>query len=137
MPLVGNLYPNSENQPKRVENPDVACRKSLPKFPIFLIWVENPSSTARKSLPKQRKSVEKSRESQCHCPEISTQTAKISRKGRESRLASPPVRQSAGPLVYRSAEPRLLTNLKITHQQNRRLHFQGYLFQKFHLPLNS
>ena len=40
-PPVGNLYPNSEKLPKRVENPSAAG------------W---------KSLPKQRKSAEKGRE---------------------------------------------------------------------------
>ena len=51
---VGNLYPNSGKQAKKVENPELAC------------W---------KSLPKQRKSVEKGRETQSRRPEISTQTA--------------------------------------------------------------
>ena len=75
MPLVGNLYPNSENQPKRVENPTATVRKSLPKQRKSAERVENPSATARKSLPKQRKTGEKGRESQFHRPEISTQTA--------------------------------------------------------------
>mgnify|MGYP006981031647 CR=1 FL=1 len=40
---------------EKVEIPDAAFGKSLPKFPIFLIWVENPSTAIRKSLPKKRK----------------------------------------------------------------------------------
>ncbi|HAI92870.1 MAG TPA: hypothetical protein DCM21_10145 [Butyrivibrio sp.] len=69
-----NLYPKGGNRPKRVENPGAAgwkslpklreigengrdsrcaaCRKSLPKLPIFLIWVENPGAAGCKSLPK-------------------------------------------------------------------------------------
>ena len=60
MPPVGNLYPKGGNRPKRVENPELAC------------W---------KSLPKQRKKVEKGRESRCRRLEISTQTAGNRRKG--------------------------------------------------------
>ena len=59
MPLRGNLYPNSGKSAEKVENPWFAFGKSLPKFPIFLIWVENPGATVQKSLPKQRKSAEK------------------------------------------------------------------------------
>ena len=40
MPPVVNLYPNSGNRPKRVENPGAAGWESLPKRWIFLIWVE-------------------------------------------------------------------------------------------------
>ena len=134
---MGNLYPNSKNQPKRVENPSATFGKSLPKFPIFLIWVENPSSTARKSLPKQRKSVEKVEIPDAAFGKSLPKQRKTGEKVENPGSCSPPVRQSASPLVRRSAEPRLLTNLKITYQQNRRLHFQGYLFQKFPLPLNS
>ena len=54
MPPVGNLYPNSGKQAKRVENPGVTGWKSLPKWRIFLIWVENPGDAFGKSLPKQR-----------------------------------------------------------------------------------
>ena len=54
-----NLYPNSENRPKRVENPTAADRKSLPKQRKPAEKVEIPSAAGRKSLPKQRKSAEK------------------------------------------------------------------------------
>jgi hypothetical protein len=37
--------------------------ESLPKLPIFLIWVENPGAAGWKSLPKRRKTDEKGRES--------------------------------------------------------------------------
>ncbi len=59
MPPVGNLYPNSGKQPKRVENPSAADRKSLPKQRKSAEKVEIPSAADRKSLPKQRKSDEK------------------------------------------------------------------------------
>ena len=59
-----NLYPNSEKQPKRVENPTAADCKSLPKQQKPAEKVENPAATAQKSLPKQRKTAEKGRESQ-------------------------------------------------------------------------
>lgn len=91
MPLLGNLYPNSGKRPKRVENPGFAFGKSLPKFPIFLIWVENPSTAIRKSLPKQRETGEKGRESHSYRPEISTKIAKICRKGRESQCHRPEI----------------------------------------------
>jgi len=64
--------PKQRETAEKVEIPDAAFGKSLPKFPIFLIWVENPSATARKSLPKQRKTGEKGRESHSCRPEIST-----------------------------------------------------------------
>ena len=57
-PPAAYLYPKGRNQPKKVEIPDAACRISL---------------------PKQWKSAEKGRDSQCPRPDISTQTAKISR----------------------------------------------------------
>ena len=68
VPQVAYLYPNSKNQPKRVE--------------IL-------TAPGRISLPKQRKSAEKGRDSKCLCPEISTQTVEISRKGREPHIRRP------------------------------------------------
>ena len=59
MPPVGNLYPNRENQPKRVEIPVPAVRKSLPKWRKSGEKVENPAAAVRESLPEQRKSAEK------------------------------------------------------------------------------
>ena len=64
MPPTGNLYPNNENRPKRVENHGAAG------------W---------KSLPKQREIAEKGRESQCCRLEISTQTAGNSLAGSPPR----------------------------------------------------
>ena len=58
--FCGNLYPNRGKQPKRVEKPELAC------------W---------KSLPKSGKSAEKGRETQSRRSEISTQIVEISRKG--------------------------------------------------------
>ena len=43
-PPVGNLYPNSEKLPKRVENPSAAGRISLPKSGKSAEKVEIPSS---------------------------------------------------------------------------------------------
>ena len=59
----GNLYPNSENPPKRVENPVAAGCKSLPKQQKNGEKVENPVAAGRKSLPKSGKSAEKGRDS--------------------------------------------------------------------------
>ena len=78
MPLVGYLYPNSGNRPKRVEIPTFPVRKSLPKMQKSAEKVEIPRATARISLPKQQKSAEKGRDSHSPRPHISTQTAKIS-----------------------------------------------------------
>ena len=80
---TGNLYPNNENRPKRVENHGAAGWKSLPKqreiaekgresqccrleistqkAKNLAERVENPTAAARKSLPKQRKTTEKGR----------------------------------------------------------------------------
>ena len=57
---VGNLYPNSENQPKGVEIPVAAGWKSLPKWRKLV-------GKGRDSLPRRLK--------------ISTQKAKTGRKG--------------------------------------------------------
>ena len=81
MPLLGNLYPNSGNQPKRVEIPGAAFGKSLLKQQKSAERVENPDAAFGKSLPKQRNTVEKGRESHSCRPEISTQTAGNGRKG--------------------------------------------------------
>ena len=80
MPLVGNLYPNSGNQPKKVEIPSAPGRISLPKQWKPAKKVEIPDAACRISLPKQWKSAEKGRDSHCRRPHISTQTAEISRK---------------------------------------------------------
>ena len=47
------LYPNSDNQPKRVEIPDAAGCKSLPKSGKQPKKVEIPRVAGCKSLPKQ------------------------------------------------------------------------------------
>ena len=52
MLLVGNLYPNSGKQPKKVENPELAYWKSLPKQWETAEKVENPELAYWKSLPK-------------------------------------------------------------------------------------
>ena len=59
-PPVGNLYPNSGKPGKRVEN---------------------PALTVRKSLPKQRKSAERVEKPRAAGREISTQIGETSRKG--------------------------------------------------------
>ena len=82
---VCESLPKQRKSAERVEILDAAFGKSLPKFPIFLIWVENPGATVRKSLPKQRKRGEKGRESRCCFWEISTQISNISHMGRESQ----------------------------------------------------
>ena len=59
----------------------VEIYKSLPKQQKSVEKVENPDAAFGKSLPKRRKTGEKGRKSHSCRPEISTQTAKISRKG--------------------------------------------------------
>ena len=107
MPLVGNLYPNSGNRSKRVEilgsafgkslpkqrksvekveNPSAAVRISLPKQRKSAKKVEIPRATGRISLPKQRKSAEKVEIPKSRRSHISTQTAEIGRKGRDSQV---------------------------------------------------
>ena len=56
MPLVGNLYPNSGNQPKKVEIPSAPGRISLPKQRKSAEKVEIHSAPGRISLLKQWKS---------------------------------------------------------------------------------
>ena len=63
MPLVGNIYPNSGNQLKKVEIPSAACRISLPKQRKSAEKVEILGSAFGKSLPKRQKSAEKGRDS--------------------------------------------------------------------------
>ena len=65
MPKIENLYPNSENQAKRVENP--SSRRSEISTQMggkTAEKVENPSAAGWKSLPKSGKSAEKGRETQ-------------------------------------------------------------------------
>lgn len=72
--------PKQRKSVEKVENPRATVRKSLPKQWKSAEKVEIPSPTVRISLPKQRKSGEKGRDSKSPRPEISAQTAKISRR---------------------------------------------------------
>ena len=63
MPLVGNLYPNSENSAEKVEIPSATGRISLPKQRKSAEKVEILGSAFGKSLPKRQKSAEKGRDS--------------------------------------------------------------------------
>ena len=95
-PPSGNLYPNRGNRPKRVENPVVAIRKSL---------------------PKQRKSAEKGRDSCSRHSEISTQIGEISRKGRDSHYCRPEI-------STQNAEKRRSFNK--TKKADRQVRFDGW-----------
>ena len=57
-PPAAYLYPNSGNQPKRVEIPRATGRISLPKQRKSAENVEIPSVPVRISLPKQQKSAD-------------------------------------------------------------------------------
>ena len=76
--------PKQRKSAERVEIPTAAVWKSLPKQRKSVERVEIPSAAGCKSLPKQWKCAKEGRDSQCCRPEISTQTADIGRKGRDS-----------------------------------------------------
>ena len=82
-PPVGNLYPNSGKPGKRVENPALTVRKSLPKQRKSGEKVENPRSRRSEISTQTAEIGRKGRESHSCRLEISTQTAKMCKKGRE------------------------------------------------------
>ncbi len=124
----GNLYQNSKNLPKRVENPGFVFVKSLPKqretaekgresrvcFWKISTQISNISHMGRESQychpeisTQTAKNSRKGRESpSCH-PEISTQTAKICRKGRETQYHRPEISTQTAKISRKGIESRL------------------------------